>query len=49
MGSNDKALSRRRFLRFAAAGLGAASVAGVLAACGAALRDRELRALSRST
>ena len=36
MGSNDKALSRRRFLRFAAAGLGAASVAGVLAACGAA-------------
>jgi len=36
MASNDKALSRRRFLRFAAAGLGAASVAGVLAACGAA-------------
>jgi len=36
MVSNDKALSRRRFLRFAAAGLGAAGVAGVLAACGAA-------------
>ena len=35
MSTNDKALSRRRFLRFAAAGLGAASVAGVLAACGA--------------
>jgi len=36
MVSNDKSLSRRRFLRFAAAGLGAAGVAGVLAACGAA-------------
>ena len=34
MAMNDKALSRRRFLRLAAAGIGAAGAAGVLAACG---------------
>jgi multiple sugar transport system substrate-binding protein len=36
MAMNDKALSRRRFLRLAAAGIGAAGAAGVLAACGGA-------------
>ena len=36
MAMNDKSLSRRRFLRLAAAGLGAAGAAGVLAACGGA-------------
>ena len=41
MASNDKALSRRRFLRFAAAGLGVAGAAGVLAACGGAAAPAE--------
>ncbi|MFN5928247.1 MAG: ABC transporter substrate-binding protein, partial [Roseiflexaceae bacterium] len=41
MASNDKALSRRRFLRYAAAGLGVAGAAGVLAACGGAAAPAE--------
>ena len=36
MAMNEKGLSRRRFLRLAAAGVGAAGAAGVLAACGGA-------------
>ncbi len=41
MASNEKALSRRRFLRYAAAGLGVAGAAGVLAACGGAAAPAE--------
>jgi multiple sugar transport system substrate-binding protein len=41
MAMNDKALSRRRFLRLAAAGIGAAGAAGVLAACGGAAAPAE--------
>ncbi len=39
MAMNEKGLSRRRFLRLAAAGVGAAGAAGVLAACGGAAAD----------